>query len=101
MTNDDQSRLNKIKITDWENLVKVQAYCLPANTSYLKVDAGTPAKLSIRIDGSGIEDIIAENNDTSAEGVYTLSGVQLRSTNDVKDLPAGLYIVGGVKVAVK
>ena len=101
MTNDDQSRLNKIKITDWENLVKVQAYCLPANTSYLKVDAGTPAKLSIRIDGSGIEDIIAENNDTSAEGVYTLSGVQLRSTNDVKGLPAGLYIVGGVKVAVK
>ena len=101
LTNDDQSRLSKIEITDWEMLEKVPAYCLPANTSYLKVDANTPAKLNIRIDGSGIEDIIADSKDTSVEGVYTLSGTQLRSTNDLKGLPAGLYIVGGVKVAIK
>lgn len=101
MTNDDQSRLNKIKITDWEKLIKVEAYCLVANTSYLKVDANTPAKLSIRIDGSGIEDIIADSKDTSVEGVYTLSGAQLRTTNDVKGLPAGLYIVGGHKFVIK
>lgn len=101
MTNDDQSRLNKIKITNWETLTKVQAYCLFANTSYLKADASTPAVLDITIDGSGIDEIIAEKTNKSVEGVYTLTGAQLRKTNDLKGLPAGLYIVGGVKVVVK
>ncbi len=101
MTNTDLSRVNKIKVTDWENLVKVQANCLFANTSYLPVAADIPATLSITIDATGIEDIISDNKDNAVEGVYTLSGAQLRTTNDVKGLPAGLYIVGGHKFVIK
>ena len=101
LTNNDSNRLSKINVIDYVAETVTPTECIPANTSYLKVDSNTPAVLNIRIDGSGIEDIIADSNDTSVEGVYTLSGTQLRSTNDLKGLPAGLYIVGGVKVAIK
>ena len=57
--------------------------------------------LDIRFEGAGIDEILAENKETDVVGVYTISGTQLRATNDVQGLPAGLYIVGGVKVVVK
>lgn len=80
---------------------KIRMYCIPANTSYLKANASTAAVLGVRFEGIGIDDIIADKKDQSAEGVYTMSGTQLRKSNDMQGLPAGLYIVGGVKVAVK
>lgn len=101
LSNNANARLNEIKVTDWTTRKKVKTLCVPANTCYLKADAGTPAILDIRFEAAGLDEIVAENKDASEEGVYTLSGMQLRATNDVKGLPAGLYIVGGVKVVIK
>ncbi len=36
-----------------------------------------------------------------ATGVYTLSGVRVRTTADTQGLPAGLYIINGNKVIIK
>ena len=95
--------LQVVNTIDWDSddEDEVSLNCIPANTCYLMADAGTPATLNIRFEGVGIDEILAEKKDKSAEGVYTLSGTQLRATNDVQGLPAGLYIVGGVKFAIK
>ncbi len=55
---------------------------------------------------SGVDDIIIDNdNADSSVDVYNLSGVRLRTNVNRPDatagLPAGFYIVGGRKVAVK
>ncbi len=108
LSNNETSLLNsqvleQIEVTDWdsEDEDDIEIACIPANTCYLKADAGTPDVLEIKFEAVGIEDIIANQTEKSAKGVYTLSGTQLRATNDVQGLPAGLYIVGGVKVAIK
>lgn len=79
--------------------------CIPANRSYLKCDASTAKTLTVLTEeeykGLGIEDLIAESSKKGIEGVYSLSGTQLRKANDINGLPAGMYIVGGHKVAVK
>lgn len=93
--------LVEIETTDWDTEEDIDVVCIPANTCYLKVNANTPATLSIRFEGLGLDEILADNKDSDVEGVYTLSGTQLRSTNDVEGLPAGVYIVGGVKVVIK
>lgn len=80
---------------------RITGYCIPANTSYLTADANTPAEFGVRFEGVGIDEIIASNKDKSVPGVYTVSGTQLRKTNDVQGLPAGLYIVAGQKVVIK
>jgi hypothetical protein len=100
-SNNAPDRLNTLEIFDWSTFNDINIDCIPANTCYMEASAGTPAVLDIRFEGVGIDEILAENKDASAEGVYTLSGTQLRKTNDVQGLPAGLYIVGGVKVVVK
>ena len=41
---------------------------------------------------------IASDSEVKQEGVYDLSGRRLRSTNDLNDLPSGVYVVGGRKV---
>lgn len=101
LTNDAPERLNTIKVTDYEAYVKVNAQCLYANTSYMKVQSGAPAVLEVNIDGSGINEILSERQGKQPEGVYSLTGAQLRSTNDVQGLPAGIYIVGGCKFVVR
>ena len=108
LSNNETSLLNsqvleQIEVTDWdsEDEDEIEIACIPANTCYLKADAGTPDVLEIKFEAVGIEDIIANQTEKSVKGVYTLSGTQLRATNDVQGLPAGLYIVGGVKVAIK
>ena len=100
-SNNAPERLIETEAIDWDTEDYYYPMCIPANTCYLKADAGTPATLDIRFEGAGLDDIIAENKDAGEEGVYTLSGMQLRATNDVQGLPAGLYIVSGVKVVVK
>ena len=94
-------RLIETEAIDWRTEDYYYPMCIPANTCYLQASAGTPATLDIRFEGSGLDEILAENKDDSAEGVYTLSGSQLRTANDVKGLPAGVYVVGGVKVVIK
>ena len=100
-SNNAPERLVETEAIDWDTEDYYYPMCIPANTSYLKADAGTPAVLDIRFEGAGLDEILAENKDTSVVGVYTLSGTQLRTTNDVQGLPAGVYIVGGVKVVIK
>jgi hypothetical protein len=103
-TNDAQDRLKLTRVFNPDNpnsTTKIQRYCIPENTSYIVTGAGTPNILNIRFEGVGIDDIIAEKKDKSAEGVYSMSGTLLRKTNDVKGLPAGLYIVNGEKVVLK
>lgn len=100
-SNDVTDRLTSLRTMDWTTNKVVTLSCIPANTSYLEVSASTPAVLEVHFEGDGIDEILAENKDESAKGVYSLSGTLLRATNDVKGLPAGLYIVGGVKVAIK
>lgn len=101
LSNNAPERLQEIVHFDWDLYDDVNYTCIPANTCYMMANAGTPDVLNIRFVGVGIDEILAEKKNNEAVGVYTLSGTQLRATNDVKGLPAGLYIVGGVKVAIK
>lgn len=79
--------------------VKTDIVNLPANKSYLKVPAGTPDELTlISYDEylTSIGEVEAEN-DYSA--VYNLNGIRVASSEEEFDaLPAGIYIVNGVKV---
>jgi len=50
-----------------------------------------------------IDNVVIEVEDSEQhviEGIYTLNGVKL-GTTDVKDLPRGIYIVNGKKVVIK
>jgi len=78
---------------------------IPANTSYLKVEEGTPAELKC-VDReafiAGVEDIVAD--DDKPVDVYDISGVLvLRGANrdSINSLPAGLYIAGGKKILIR
>ena len=101
MSSNADERLSQIKVTDPATHKKVQALCVPANTCYLQATSSTPDLLTVRFEGAGIDEILAENKEDAIEGVYTLNGTQVRTTNDVKGLPAGVYVVGGVKVVTK
>jgi hypothetical protein len=51
-------------------------------------------------DVTPVNDLPAEANTEAPapQGVYDLSGRQIRSTNDLRGLPAGVYVFGGRKV---
>ena len=100
LTNDAPERLKEIVATDWTTEKDFNVNCIPANTSYLKVNVNTSAILSVDLKGTGINDIIKESTQDK-KGVYSISGTHVRTTNDIKGLPAGLYIVGGAKVLIK
>ena len=103
LTNNAEARLSEIKTVDYSTYNMIKVKCLPANTSYLKADAETPAEVPVFVDGNvpdAIGSIMAEQS-PAAEGVYSLSGTQLRSTGDLQGLPSGLYIVNGKKVVVR
>ena len=62
------------------------------------------AAMTVKIDttGAGIENVIAGNDETV--DVYNMQGIMIVKDADaaaIKNLPAGLYIIGGKKVAVK
>ena len=100
LTNDAPERLKEIKTIDWSTNKVVKVKSLPANTSYFKTNVNTPGVIELTTDPTVIADGIADINAESkaAQGVYTLSGTQLRADNSINGLPAGLYIVGGKKV---
>ena len=101
LSNQDESRLNKIQVNDYELYIQVDALCLYANTSYFPANASTPDVVTLTDDPDAIGSILAENAEKTGMGVYSISGTLLRQTNDVQGLPSGLYIVGGRKIAVK
>lgn len=101
LTNDAPESLKEIETTDWSTYEDINILCLPANTSYMKAGANTPSIIELTSDPTDINSILADSKANTTEGVYTISGTQLRPTNNVQGLPAGLYIVGGRKIAVK
>ena len=101
LTNDAPGSLTEIKAIDWATEETIKVICLPANTSYMKAGANTPSINELTSDPTDINSILADSKANATEGVYTISGTQLRPTNNVQGLPAGLYIVGGRKIAVK
>ena len=100
LSNQDESRLNNIKVNDYTTYTSVNALCLYANTSYFPAEASTPDVIELTSDPTGINNMAAERG-VSREGIYSVNGTLLRPTNETAGLPAGLYIVGGKKVAVK
>ncbi len=100
LSNEDESRLNNIKINDYTTYTQIDALCLFANTSYLSVDVNAPNVIELTSDPTGINNMVADKS-VSREGIYSVSGTLLRPTNNTAGLPAGLYVVGGKKVAVK
>lgn len=103
LTNNAPDRVIETSVIDWsdpnENSIRIQ--CLPANTCYFKISGDTPDEIALTSDPTALSYVNVDNTDSSAEGVFTLSGTQLRGSNNVKGLPAGIYIVGGRKVVVK
>ena len=103
LTNNAPDRVIETSVIDWsdpnENSIRIQ--CLPANTCYFKISGDTPDEIALTSDPTALSYVNVDNTDSSAEGVFTLSGTQLRRSNNVKGLPAGIYIVGGRKVVVK
>lgn len=98
MTNDASEYLVEVTVRNWTTGKKETFNCLPANSSYLNVDASTSSVLLLTTDPTGIAEIHSEAKEAGAEGVYTIAGTRLRATNDTQGLPAGLYIVGGKKI---
>ena len=100
LSNEDESRLNNIKVNDYTTYTQVDAKCLYANTCYLPADATTPNVIELTSDPTSINNI-AVNKKASSKGIYSVSGILVRPTNNAVGLPSGLYIVDGKKVAVK
>ena len=86
-----------IKVTVADKVIE------PADGVYtFETEADTEVKVSTS-GQSGIDDILTDAADGKAD-VYNLQGICVRraaTAADVKALPAGIYIVNGVKVAVK
>jgi hypothetical protein len=103
LTNNAPDRVIETSVIDWsdpnENSIRIP--CLPANTSYFKISGDTPDEIALTSDPTALSCVHADNNDSSVEGVFTLSGTRLRADNNLESLPAGIYIVGGKKVVVK
>ncbi len=58
---------------------------------------------SLQVATAGIEDIVVDGADKVSD-VYNLQGIVIKrnaSANDIDNLPAGVYIINGKKVAVK
>ena len=59
--------------------------------------------LILKITKTGIENIIGETD--ALVNVYTLQGIlikkDVKANEAIRELPAGLYIIGGKKVLVK
>lgn len=73
-----------------------EPYYLPANRAYLQVPSSTAAELPLMTYDeytAGIDDVRIDKK--ADDAVYTLGGVRVDAT---KQLPHGVYIVGGKKV---
>lgn len=64
-------------------------------------ETGISTYLSVNLEVSGIDDVLEDNPEVYT--VYNLQGIKLMETKDatqVEQLPAGIYIVNGQKVAL-
>ncbi len=85
---------------------------IPANTCYITVDKGSPAEYKIvsasefhaGIGDLRVEDADSATADNAPKDVYNLQGQLIKSLatpDQIKALPAGLYIVGGKKILIR
>ena len=98
MSDNAPERLQEIMVNDYTLYEQVPAICIPANTCYLNVDTSAPQELYVKRHSTGISNLHSNNSSLTKEGVYSLDGTQLRTTNNAEGLPAGIYIIGGKKV---
>lgn len=97
-------RTNKVRLLE-------SATTVAANTGYFKFAPALDAPVgtvTLATDGLLASEVAIDNisvNPTATVDVYTISGVRLRSNVKggvaTRNLPAGLYIIGGKKVLVK
>ena len=74
---------------------------LPATCAYFTNSGTMEDAYAIRLEGEEITGINAINNGVAEDGaVYNLQGVKVSDTN-MKNLPAGLYIMNGKKFIIK
>lgn len=101
LTDNAPDRLANTEVNNYTTWETEWVKCIPANTCYFKANASTPSVIELTSDPTSIGTIGGNTEKQQAEGVYSLSGTRLRTTNNVEGLPAGLYIVGGRKMTVK
>lgn len=81
---------------------------IPANSIYLTVPAGSHSEFKCLTDeeyeyyyAAGVDEVGAG---AAAKSVYTITGIKVAdsmSADEIRALPAGLYIIGGKKVAIR
>ena len=74
---------------------------IPANSAYLQVPAGSPTILKVITEEEYTAGVLEMSADSKVKpaGVYTLGGQRVADTLD--GLPRGIYVTGGKKVVVK
>lgn len=90
-------------------LVTADYAFIPANHTYVEVPAGTSAEVKLVTQAeydaaiaSGIGATPADTRVAGSRGIYAITGTKLRdSAGQLGELPAGLYIVDGVKTLKK
>lgn len=90
-------------------LVTANYAFVPANHTYVEVPAGTSTELKLVTQAeydaaiaAGIGATEADATVAKAQGIYAITGAKLReSAAQLGELPAGLYIVDGVKTLKK
>ena len=77
---------------------------IPANTVYLTVPAGSPSEYKCVTEEeykAGVDEV---GIDAKPKTVYTVTGIKIgesMSSEEIKSLPSGMYIVGGKKVILR
>lgn len=87
----------------YEILATVKGEYAAANTGYFSGLAPTETDGDLQLVGdyiTGINNVVVLKKDAD-HSVYSISGVKLNGNGSLKNLPKGIYIVGGQKVLVK
>lgn len=82
---------------------------IPANKAYITIAAADASRTSKGIKIVSTEEFntataiknVNADEETSKPGIYTLSGVKVKSDNSTEGLPNGIYIMGGKKFIIK
>ena len=73
-----------------------------SDSSYAQYNSGhANAEFTVILNTSGNVGVDAIGAEAGEKAVYNLQGIKLGTVEDLKTLPAGLYIIDGVKTVVK
>lgn len=76
---------------------------IPANTFYLTVPEGSPSEFKC-VDSSEFSGIEGVGSEDKGKTVYTVTGIKIgdgMNASDIRELPAGLYIIDGRKTVLR